>query len=100
MIVQTSETQRYFDVLQRVQPIFVALRYNLNNNKMDKSKNHIKEVLEERGIKQTWLAEKLGKSFCIVNSYVCNRRQPSLEVLFEIAKILKVNPKELIDSKA
>ena len=60
--------------------------------------NRRKEVLEERGIKQTWLAEKLGKSFCMVNSYVCNRRQPSLEVLFEIAKILNVNPKELIDS--
>ena len=58
--------------------------------------NRIKEVLEERGIKQTWLAEKLGKSFCMVNSYVCNRRQPSLEVLFEIAKILNVAPKELI----
>ena len=58
--------------------------------------NRIKEVLEERGIKQTWLAERLGKSFCIVNSYVCNRRQPSLEVLFEIAKILNVDPKELI----
>ena len=53
--------------------------------------NRIKEVLEERGIKQTWLAERLGKSFCIVNSYVCNRRQPSLEVLFEIAKILNVD---------
>ena len=63
---------------------------------MDKPMNRIKEVLEERGIKQTWLAERLGKSFCIVNSYVCNRRQPSLEVLFEIAKILNVNPKELI----
>lgn len=60
--------------------------------------NHIKEVLEERGIKQTWLAERLGKSFCIVNSYVCNRRQPSLEVLFEIAKILNINPTELIDA--
>ena len=58
--------------------------------------NRIKEVLEERGIKQTWLAERLGKSFCIVNSYVCNRRQPSLEVLFEIANILNVDPKELI----
>ena len=58
--------------------------------------NRIKEVLEERGIKQTWLAERLGKSFCIVNSYVCNRRQPSLEVLSEIAKILNVDPKELI----
>ena len=63
---------------------------------MDNPKNRIKEVLEERGIKQTGLAERLGKSFCIVNSYVCNRRQPSLDVLFEIAKILNVDPKELI----
>ena len=63
---------------------------------MDKPKNRIKEVLEERGIKQTWLAERLGKSFCIVNSYVCNRRQPSLDVLFEIANILNIAPKELI----
>ena len=66
---------------------------------MDKPMNRIKEVLEERGIKLTWLAERLGKSFCIVNSYVCNRRQPSLEVLFEIAKILNVEPKELIGDK-
>ena len=63
---------------------------------MDKPMNRIKEVLEEKGIKQTWLAEKLGKSFCMVNSYACNRRQPSLEVLFEIAKILEVDVKELI----
>ncbi len=27
--------------------------------------NRIKEVLTEKGIKQTWLAEKLGKSFTI-----------------------------------
>ena len=63
---------------------------------MNKPMNRIKEVLEERGIKQTWLAERLGKSFCIVNSYVCNHRQPSLDVLFEIAQILNVDPKELI----
>ena len=68
----------------------------VNNNEMDKPKNRIKEVLEERGIKQTWLAEKLGKSFCMVNSYVCNRRQSSLVALFEINKILNVEPKELI----
>lgn len=66
---------------------------------MDKPKNRIKEVLEERGIKQTWLAERLGKSFCIVNSYVCNLRQHSLDVLFEIANILNVDPKELIEKK-
>mgnify|MGYP001682516811 CR=1 FL=1 len=63
---------------------------------MDKPMNRIKEVLEEKGIKQTWLAEKLGKSFSIVNSYVCNRRQPSLETLFQIAEILRVDVKILI----
>ena len=54
---------------------------------MGNLRNNVGEVLEECGIKQTWLAERLGKSFCIVNSYVCNhRRQPSLDVLFEINK--------------
>lgn len=62
--------------------------------------NRIKEVLEEKGIKQTWLAEKLGKSYNMVNSYVQNRQQPRLEVLFEIAEILEVNIKELISDKA
>ena len=60
--------------------------------------NRIKEVLEEKGITQTWLAENLGKSFNMVNSYVQNRRQPSIEILFEIAKILNVNPKELLQT--
>ncbi len=58
--------------------------------------NRIKEVLEKKGIKQTWLAEKIGKSFSQTNAYVCNRRQPSLEVLFQIAELLNVNPKDLL----
>ena len=61
--------------------------------------NRIKEVLEEKGIKQTWLAERLGKSFSIVNAYVCNRRQPGLELLFEIARLLQVDVKDLIASE-
>lgn len=61
--------------------------------------NRIKEILEEKGIKQTWLAEKIGKSFSQTNAFVCNRRQPSLELLFKIAEVLQVDPKELIDSK-
>ncbi|MAM29447.1 MAG: transcriptional regulator [Flavobacteriaceae bacterium] len=58
--------------------------------------NRIKEVLEQKGIKQIWLAEKLGKSYNMVNSYVQNRRQPSIEDLFKIAEILDVNVKELL----
>jgi len=58
--------------------------------------NRIKEVLEEKGIKQTWLAERLSKSYNVVNGYVQNRQQPRLEVLYEIAKILDVEVKELL----
>lgn len=61
--------------------------------------NRIKEVLEEKGIKQKWLAAQLGKSYNMVNSYIQNRQQPRLEVLFEIAKILEVEAKELLKNK-
>ncbi len=60
--------------------------------------NRIKEVLEEKGIKQKWLAEKLDKSYNIVNGYVLNRQQPRLEVLMAIAEILDVDVKDLIIS--
>tara|TARA_B100000953_G_C17859054_1_gene370920 strand:- start:133 stop:324 length:192 start_codon:yes stop_codon:yes gene_type:complete len=60
--------------------------------------NRIKDVLEEKGIKQVWLAEKLGKSYNMVNSYAQNRQQPRLEVLADIAAILDVDIKELIVS--
>ncbi len=60
--------------------------------------NCIKEVLDAKGIKQIWLSEKLGKSYNMVNSYVQNRSQPSLEVLNEIADILDVDVKDLVVS--
>lgn len=58
--------------------------------------NRIKEVLKEKGVKQVWLAERLGKSFNTVNAYVQNRHQPSLEILYAIARILEVDAKELL----
>jgi len=61
--------------------------------------NRIKEVLEEKGIKQKWLAEKLGKSYNMVNSYVQNRKQPRLEVLYDIAEILEIEVKDLLNER-
>ena len=58
--------------------------------------NRIKEVLEQKGIKQKWLAEQMEKSYNMVNSYAQNRRQPSLEDLYKIAEILSVEVKELL----
>ena len=40
----------------------------------------------------------LGKSYNIVNGYVQNRTQPSIEVLYKIAEILGVDVKDLLIS--
>lgn len=44
------------------------------------------------------VGKKLNKSFNTVNSYVCNRSQPTLETLLTIAKILNVDVRLLIET--
>ena len=61
--------------------------------------NRIKEVLKVKKLTQTELSIKLGKSYNMVNSYVQNRTQPRIEVLFEIASLLNVEPGELLIKK-
>jgi putative transcriptional regulator len=58
--------------------------------------NRIKEVLEKKGQTQIWLAEKLGKSYNMVNSYAQNRTQPSIEILFKIGQLLDVDAADLL----
>ena len=58
--------------------------------------NRIKEVLKEKGISQTWLAKQLDKSYNTINEYARNVRQPSIEDLYRIPKILDVNAKDLL----
>jgi len=60
--------------------------------------NRIKEVLETKEITQMWLSKELKKSYNMVNSYVQNRRQPSIEVLFQIAELLNEDVKDLLVS--
>jgi putative transcriptional regulator len=61
--------------------------------------NRIKEVLKEKGISQTWLAKQMDKSYNTINEYARNKRQPSLEDLYQIAEILKVSAKDLLIDK-
>ena len=58
--------------------------------------NRIKEVLKDKGISQIWLAEKMEKSYPTINEYARNKRQPSLEDLYKIAKILNIEVAELL----
>lgn len=62
------------------------------------SMNRIKIVLKEQGRTQTWLAEKIGKSYVVVTNYCNNNSQPSIPVLTDISKILDVDVRELLVS--
>lgn len=61
-------------------------------------KNRIKEALAARGISQTELANRLGKTFNMVNLYASNKVQPPISVLYQIANILDINVRELLIS--
>ena len=59
--------------------------------------NRIRIVLAEQNRTNRWLAEKLGKSEITVSRWVQNKHQPSLDNLLEMAKVLNVSPKDLIN---
>jgi len=60
--------------------------------------NTIKKILKNQGRSQTWLAETIGKSYVSVTNYCNNNSQPSIQVLFDIAKVLDVDVRELLIS--
>lgn len=61
--------------------------------------NRIKVVLVEKGKTGKWLAEQLGKNEATVSRWCSNTSQPSLEMLVQIAQVLRVNIKSLINNK-
>ena len=63
---------------------------------MDKL-NRIKLVWVEKGKTGKWLAGQLNKSTVTVSSWCTNSKQPDLETLDAIAKLLKVDVKELLN---
>ncbi len=63
---------------------------------MSESYNRLKIVLAEKQKTNKWLAEQLGKDPTTVSKWCTNRSQPSLEVLYDIAKCLNVDAKELL----
>ena len=62
--------------------------------------NRIKAVLAEQEKTSKWLAEQMEKSDTTVSRWVSNRIQPSVEQLFEIARILNMDVKDLLNSNS
>ena len=60
--------------------------------------NRIKVVLAEKEKTGTWLSEQMGRNLGTVSRWMTNKVQPSVEQLYEIARHLDVDVKELLVS--
>lgn len=62
-----------------------------------KELNRIRVVLAELNKKNKWLADELGKNQATVSQWCNNMRQPSIETLAEIAGVLDVDIRQLLN---
>jgi transcriptional regulator with XRE-family HTH domain len=58
--------------------------------------NRLKIVLVEKERTGTWLSEQMGHSISTVSRWMTNKVQPSVEQLYDIAKHLDVDVRELL----
>ena len=64
-----------------------------------KNVNRLKIVLVEQKKTGKWLAKQLGKDPSTISKWCSNTTQPPLDVLVNIANLLRVDIKELINEK-
>lgn len=62
-----------------------------------KELNRIRVVLAELNKKNKWFADELGKNQATVSQWCNNVRQPSIETLAEIANVLDVDIRQLLN---
>lgn len=60
--------------------------------------NRIRVVLADKQITNRWLAEKMGVTEMTVSRWKTNKVQPSMPQFLEIARLLQVDIKDLLEA--
>jgi len=60
--------------------------------------NRLKVVLAEKSKTGKWLASQLGRSESTVSRWCTNEVQPTIDTFMEIARLLNIDIRELINS--
>lgn len=58
-------------------------------------KNRLKEILDSKGIKQSWLANKVDITKQTMSSLVSNRYSTSIDVAIRISNVLGMDLKDI-----
>ena len=84
-------------------PSFISFKTNIFASELNKlvmkNLNRIKAVLAEKNRTGKWLAEQLEVNTATVSKWCSNTCQPNLYTLNDIAKLLDVDVKDLINSE-
>lgn len=64
---------------------------------MENDLNRLKVILAEKKRTNKWLAEQLGRDPATVSKWCTNTAQPGLETLREIAHLLEIDIRDLIN---
>jgi len=64
----------------------------------NKAINRLKAVLAEQGKTNKWLATELNKNETTISRWCTNEVQPPVETMLQIAELLNIDIKELLNS--
>lgn len=64
----------------------------------NKAINRLKVVLAEQGKTNKWLATELNKNETTISRWCTNEVQPPVETMLQIAELLNIDIKELLNS--
>ena len=80
--------------------VFNFVLENITRSNMAKIEclNRLRVVLAEKEITNRWLAEQMGVTDMTVSRWKTNKVQPSMAQFVEIAQLLKVDIKDLIEA--
>ena len=76
----------------------VQSEVSFDSAEWEQARPQVKIVLAEKERTGTWLSEQMGHSISTVSRWMTNKVQPSVEQLYEIARHLDVDVKELLVS--
>jgi DNA-binding XRE family transcriptional regulator len=58
-------------------------------------KNNLKQILKDKGIKQSWLADKANVDKSTITNILKNRFNTNIEVAIKIAKVLEMRVEDI-----
>ena len=96
IIKSDMEIQRYNRLKAAIERVQSEVCFNFTER--EQARPQVKIVLAEKERTGTWLLEQMGHSISTVSRWMTNKVQPSVEQLYEIARHLDVDVKELLVS--